>query len=172
MESSLLFPPAYTVYVDLVKSSSLNKALKTSMKKFYKTAKKIREKHANYRYADDKWTIVQLLQHIIDAERVFVYRALTFSRNDQTELPGFDENAWADSTVHSTRSIKDLLKELVMVRQSTIAFFDSLTDEELARSGKANGNPMNVIGLGYVAAGHLVHHLNILNNRYLTELNK
>lgn len=167
METNLIYPEAYQTYIDLVKSSGLKKALTTSMKRFYKLAKKLRQRHAGFRYAEDKWSIRQMMQHIIDAERVFVYRALCFSRNDRTELPGFDENLWAENTHNSDRSISELLEELLLVRQSTLAFFNALTAAELDQNGIANGKQINVRALGYVCAGHLVHHQNILQNRYL-----
>jgi uncharacterized damage-inducible protein DinB len=126
------------------------------------------EKH-DYRYAEGKWTIREMLQHIIDAERIFVYRALRFARKDSIPLPGFDENMYADNSKASSRKWDDLVKEFDLTRQSSTLFFLSLDEEQLDQNGISSGSPIYVKALGYITLGHAMHHKNILNQRYMNE---
>lgn len=123
-------------------------------------------------YAPGKWTVKEVLQHLIDMERVFTYRALRFSRNDQTPLPGIDEQAIALYADANKRNVDDLLAEYALVRQNTKAFFGSLDEKMLQRYGKASGNQLSVLALGFLISGHLVHHFNIIRERYLPLLGK
>jgi hypothetical protein len=118
-------------------------------------------------YAEGKWTIRDILQHIIDNERIQAYRALRFARNDSTDLPGYDENLLAANTNSSERTVKDLINELVMVRNSNIILFENFSDEMLHRTGLAAGINISVLALGFVIAGHQQHHLNVIRERYL-----
>lgn len=120
-----------------------------------------------YRYADGKWTIKEVLVHIIDDERIYAYRALRFARNDKTELPGFEQDDYARHSRANERDIKDILDEYAAVRDSTIALFNGLEEEALARGGVANENFVTVRALAYHIAGHELHHINIIKERYL-----
>jgi uncharacterized damage-inducible protein DinB len=120
-----------------------------------------------HRYAEGKWTIKEILAHLIDDERIYVYRALRFARNDSTELPGFDQDHFARYSEANNREVDDLLEELSLVRQSTIAFFKSLDSAALLRRGVAEGNGVTVRALAYHIAGHELRHLNIVRERYL-----
>jgi uncharacterized damage-inducible protein DinB len=121
-----------------------------------------------HRYADGKWTIKEILGHVIDDERIYVYRALRFARNDPTEIPGFDPDHYARYAGSNSRTAEDLLQELTAVRASTIAFFQSLEDDAWTRSGVANGNKVSVRALAYHIAGHELRHVNIIKERYLS----
>ena len=143
------------------------KAIRRNTKEIRKLLKSIPAKKRGYAYAEGKWTIQELLQHIIDAERVFVYRALTFARRDASVLPGFDENTWAANVNKTPRKWKDLVEEFKTLRAGTELFFSSLTDEDLLFTGNANNNPANALAMGYVAAGHAKHHMLIIKERYL-----
>ena len=154
-------------YISEADDTDVAKAIRRNTKEFRKLLKSIPGKKRNYAYAEGKWTIQELLQHIIDAERVFVYRALTFARHDQTSLPGFDENTWAAQANKTNRKWKVLVKEFETVRAGSELFFDALNDEELLFTGNANGKPLNALALGYVVAGHAKHHLVIIKERYL-----
>ena len=121
----------------------------------------------DFAYAPAKWTVKELLCHIIDAERIFVYRALCFSRNDKTNLPAFDENAYVPELNASLRTIQSIRQEINNLRASTIDFFASCNEEMLGRSGTANNTRISVRALGYVVSGHAAHHLSILKQRYL-----
>ena len=123
-----------------------------------------REDHA---YGPGKWSIKQVVGHMIDTERVMAYRALRFARNDKTELPGFDENVFVANANFTSRTLGDLLEELQVVRASTIQFAKHLDDEALTRRGSANGQEVTVRALIYIIAGHERHHAAILRERYL-----
>lgn len=121
----------------------------------------------DYRYAEGKWTIKDILQHLIDTERIFAYRALRIARNDQTALPGFDETAYAGATDANARHLQNLLTELSIVRQGTIHLFKSFTSEDLLKTGTASGYNVSVRALGYLIIGHQYHHIKIYKERYL-----
>jgi uncharacterized damage-inducible protein DinB len=121
-----------------------------------------------YRYAPDKWTIKEIVLHLADDERIYTYRALRFARNDNVELPGFDQDSYALYSDANQRTIDDLLGELATVRAATLSFFNSLNDEALTRTGIADGNFMSVRAIAYHLAGHELRHLNVIRERYLT----
>lgn len=120
-----------------------------------------------HRYAKGKWTIKEILGHIVDDERIYVYRALRFARNDSTELPGFEQDRYAQYSNANKREIGDLLDEFASVRKSTIALFDALDDAALIRGGIADGHRVTVRALAYRIAGHELRHINIIRERYL-----
>jgi hypothetical protein len=121
----------------------------------------------HYRYAEGKWSLVQLLNHIVDTERIMAYRALCFARGEQQSLPSFDENIYAAGADVSARTIADLLEELRLVRASNLHLFRHLTDADWRKQGLANNWPITVRSLAWVIAGHLRHHLKIVRERYL-----
>ena len=125
------------------------------------------EEKMHYRYAPDKWTIKDMLLHMSDTERIFVYRALRFSRGDETPLPGFEESLYAVHACANDRAKEDILREYSLVRESSIAFVESLSDEALNRKGLANNYNLSVRYLVNLIYGHHKHHLNILRERYL-----
>ena len=114
-----------------------------------------------------KWTIKEVLSHVIDTERIFTYRALTIARNDNTPLPGFDENAYIPFSNASGRSLMQLIHEYELVRRSSMALFESFTEEMLDRQGTANNMRLTPRILGWMLAGHDAHHADIVRNRYL-----
>jgi hypothetical protein len=117
-------------------------------------------------YEPGKWTVKDIIQHVIDAERVFAYRALRFARNDKTALPGFEENDYAANTNVAKRSLDDLLNEFDTVRRSTIYLYKNFTDEMLLRVGNASGKDITALALGFIMAGHALHHNKIIKERY------
>ena len=123
-------------------------------------------------YAPGKWTVKQIIQHCIDTERIMSYRALRFARNDQTNLPGFDENTYADNADVSRKTIEQLLNEFKVVRMATFAQFLHLDEATLRRVGTASEVQISVGALGFVVAGHALHHRKIIDERYLPLLNK
>lgn len=122
---------------------------------------------ARYRYAPGKWSVKEVLGHLIDTERVFVYRATSIARGDPAELPGMDENAWIAGADFDRLSLGALIDEFVALRASSVAFFGGLSDEALARRGVANGRPIVVRAYPFIACGHCAHHLEVLRERYL-----
>ncbi len=121
---------------------------------------------AHHRYAPGKWSVTEVIGHLADAERVFLYRALRFSRGDQTPLPGFDENAYVAAAGFDDRPIAEVLDEYAAVRRASICFFRSLTADAWTRRGTANGHPVSVRAFAYIVAGHERHHLAVLRDRY------
>ena len=168
----VLVPESYKGYVAAAGSDDLSTALKKSAKQFRKLCQNLPKKKIDYAYAEGKWTVRELVQHIIDAERIFVSRALWFARRDATPLPGFDENTWTITSNASAREWEELIEEFKSLRTSTKYFFQSLNDQQLLSEGNANNNQMNVAGLGFVCAGHVFHHIAIIKERYLTKKKK
>ena len=117
-------------------------------------------------YAEGKWTIKDILQHVIDNERIMSYRALRFSRNDKTQLPGYDEAILAAHTVAGNRTIDDLIDEFRELRRSTITLFKNMDKTMLTRIGNANQTEITALALGFVILGHPVHHMNVVRDRY------
>lgn len=158
----------YSNYINQVSEEyTLTEELEISVHRLVKFVREIPMDKFDYRYAEGKWTIKDILLHIIDAERIFAYRALRFARNDKTELPGFEENSYVDGAHANSRSIQDLLSELLVVRQSTLAMFKSFSEEALLRRGIASNNTMSVRALGFTIIGHQNHHQRIFQERYL-----
>ena len=131
---------------------------------FFDTIPESKHDHA---YAVGKWTLKEMLQHIIDAERVFTYRCLSFSRKDKQELPGFEENEWASASNAASRNWTDLIEEFKAVRKATEYLFASFNEEQLNSSGIVNKNSIYVLALGFICVGHCNHHRTIIEERYL-----
>ncbi len=161
------FPPYFKNYIDLVTEDNLRDALKNQQKEINDFFISIPEAKSNDPYAPGKWTLKELLQHIIDTERILNYRALAFARKDINSLPGFDENEYAANSHANGRKWKDLCDELIAVRISTEILFNSFSDEVYHSSGLANNKPVTVLALGFVIAGHFNHHKKIVEERYL-----
>lgn len=158
----------YTNYISQVSDEyTLQEELEISLHRFIKFVQNIPMDKFDYRYAEGKWTIKDIILHLIDAERIFAYRALRFARNDKTDLPGFEENDYVDEANANSRTIMDLLTELSAVRHATLLLFKSFNDEKLFRIGTANNNQMSVRALGFVIIGHQNHHQRIFEERYL-----
>jgi uncharacterized damage-inducible protein DinB len=157
----------FATYIQAAANVELIEELEICLHDFIKFIQNIPMDKFDYRYAEGKWTIKDIIQHLIDAERIFAYRALRISRNDKTPLPGFEENDYVENTNANGRSIQDLLTEFSAVRQSTILLFKSLTDEQLKRIGIASNNEISVRALGFVTIGHQKHHQKVFQERYL-----
>lgn len=167
VRSDIKAPGHFQNYVNKVSEEDLLKAIRQNTKKFRKFLKDIPRKKIDYSYQEGKWSIKQLLQHMIDAERVFVLRALWFARKDAAPQPGFDENSWGAVMNVSGRKWKDMIEEFEDLRASTEKFFASLSEEELLREGISNTSPITPAALGFVVAGHIEHHIDIINEKYL-----
>lgn len=156
-------------YIKLVskEEKSIIENLDFSQKEFDDLLRNLPEEKHSFSYAKGKWTMKEMIQHIIDTERVFCYRALCFARNDKTFLPGFDQDLFADNSHANARDYYDLLDEMKVLRQSTIQLFKSFSNEALLRVGVASGNEISVRALGFLFSGHQIHHLNVVKERYL-----
>ncbi len=162
--------PVYAhIYIDLLPDDGLIlNHLEANVKSTRKFIDSIPRSRLLYRYAEGKWTIKEILAHLVDDERIYVYRALRFARNDSTELPGFEQDLYACYSGANQRDAADILDEFTSVRRSTIAFFNSLDDAALMRTGVADGNRASVRALAYHIAGHELRHRNIIRERYLS----
>lgn len=160
-------PSFYKRYVDNVHTMDVLEALQTSHERMVKIVSSIPESKGEYAYAPGKWTIKELLCHMMDAERIFAYRALRFARNDSTNLHGFEENDYAPQANAHARTVEKLLSEMKNLRVTTVDLFSSFTSEMFQRKGTANNNVLSVVNLGYIIPGHEIHHLNVLVERYL-----
>ncbi|HYB97184.1 MAG TPA: DinB family protein [Vicinamibacterales bacterium] len=120
----------------------------------------------DFRYADGKWSVKEVLGHVADAERVFSYRLTRIARGDKTPLAGFDENEWAKAAPHRRRRVADIVDELIAVRRATLALIDSLDQVTIDNVGVANSHPVSARAICWILAGHTAHHLGILSERY------
>ena len=117
-------------------------------------------------YAEGKWTVQEMIEHLMDTERLFQARALRFARADKTELPGYDENIYASNARSNEIPLRKLLSDYRLLRSSSIAMFSNFNDEELMRTGVANGQEISVLAIGFVLVGHPIHHFKVLEERY------
>jgi uncharacterized damage-inducible protein DinB len=160
-------PVFYHKYINLVQQNELSDALIKHQQELITQLKNIPVEKWSHRYAEGKWSVKEMVQHIIDAERIFGFRALNFAREDKNELPGFDENEFAAVSKAERRTKEDLIDELSTVQKSSAQLFASFDDHQLEQSGTANGNSVYVKGLGFIIVGHTLHHGNILRERYM-----
>jgi hypothetical protein len=162
------YAPYYEKYIALLPATDVITTLSTQMASTRALLDSIDEAKAGYRYAADKWSIKELVGHLIDGERVFAYRAMRFARNDQTSLHGFEQDDYVLNGDFDGRTLADLAAEFEHLRRSNILFFQGLSDEAWTRRGTANDTPVSVRAIAHIIAGHEVHHLDILKTRYLT----
>ncbi len=158
--------PFYGQYVSRVPDGDLLALLKEQCSATTALIRRVPVERADFSYAPGKWTIKEVVAHLIDVERVMTFRALWFARGDATGLPGFDENAWAMETGARERTLPDLADEFEALRASTIHFARHLTPEMLQRTGTSSGQPLSVRALLYIVAGHERHHAELLRERY------
>jgi DinB superfamily len=157
----------YHKYIAQVEGDEINEILSKQAITILAFLNELPAEKRDYRYRPDKWTIREVLQHIMDAERVFAYRALCIARGEQQPLPGFDENMYADKAQCTNRKWSEMTEEFRAIRRSTEILFASFNESQLDATGTASGWPVYVMGIGYLTAGHAQHHLNILHERYL-----
>ncbi|MEN4762344.1 DinB family protein [Chryseobacterium sp. C39-AII1] len=157
-------------YLDHIPSENWLEELKKSGEKTVEMYSKLTEEQSLFAYAEGKWTLKELLLHLSDTERIFQYRILAFARGDQNELPGFDEELYADQSFANERSLDSLLEEYQLVRKSSQILLETLNPSVLNNIGIANGNQISVKTIGKLIVGHNIHHLNIIKERYLVKL--
>lgn len=163
------YAPYFEHYIQLVaaKKMSILENLQHSQKEFDWVLRNLPEEKQTFSYATGKWTLKELIQHVIDTERIFCYRALCFARNDTTVLPGYEQDLFVDYGNANQLNYFDLLDEMATLRKSSIQLFQSFSEEALLRIGVASENEISVRALGYLFSGHQMHHLNIVKERYL-----
>ncbi|MGH9176005.1 MAG: DinB family protein [Vicinamibacterales bacterium] len=158
----------YFTYIDRVAAGDICKVLDAQAGETLALLESISDEQSRHRYAPDKWSIRQLLSHINDTERLFVFRAFWFARGFDSPLPSFDQNVAASFAGADERSWDSHVEEFRAVRAATVAFFRGLPEHAWTRRGVASGNPFTVRALAYLAAGHVIHHTTILTTRYLS----
>jgi len=164
------YAPYYQGYVDQVSENDILHVLRGELDELDVLLSRVASHKETFAYADGKWTIREIIGHLIDGERVFGYRALCIARGEKQNLPGFDQNDYMLTAPYSHIELEDLLSELRLVRLSNIAMFRSLDEEAWNRVGTANGNEISLRALAFIMAGHVRHHMNVLKERYLSEL--
>ena len=158
--------PYYSKYTSLVPDGDIVDLLSGQMHTTLAALAKVSEEQSLAAYAPGKWTLRESLLHIIDAERVFAYRALRIARNDQTPLAGFDQDAYVPESGANARSWKSLLEEFSQTRESTLALFRGLPPVGWVRHGTASENPVSVRALAFIIAGHELHHMELFRREY------
>jgi uncharacterized damage-inducible protein DinB len=161
------YSPYYERYLAAVPDGDVFQLLERGVEKLAILLDDLTEEQSGYRYAADKWTIKEVVVHMIDVERVFAYRALRFSRNDTTPLPGFEQDDYVRESHAAERLLRELVQEYRAVRAATLALFRGMNDAMLGRRGVANGAEMTVRAVPWIIVGHERHHLEILKQRYL-----
>ncbi len=161
------YPPFFGKYIDTITDDDLLLTLEQNGIAFRELIAGLTEEKMNYRYAAGKWTIKEMLLHIIDTERIMCYRALRFARKDNTNLSSFEENDFATNSFANSRSTASLLMEFDSVRKATLQLFKNFDESVLDCKGTANNKMISVRALGYTIAGHQMHHVSVLQERYL-----
>ena len=161
------YHPFYEPYIKALGDVDLMEQLRKQKENFPQFIGSIPEDKWHYSYGEGKWTIAEVLVHILDAERVFQYRALRFARNDQTNLPGFDQDAYVPNSGADKMTKEEVIEEYRVVRASTIALFSRFDQDILKKRGRANNAEMSVGALGFIICGHQRHHRNVIRSKYL-----
>jgi uncharacterized damage-inducible protein DinB len=161
------YPDYYNTYINKVQSENIFDELLTVHYDTIDLITSIDLETQHFRYAPGKWNIKEIIQHIMDCERIFTYRALCIARGDKTELPGFDENNYASLSYATARNINDIAREFSVLRASTIELYKSFNESVMNNTGIANGHIVSLPALIYATLGHEMHHLQIINDRYL-----
>lgn len=157
-------------YLDLIPSENWVKELKKVGEKTISLYSYLTEEQSKFAYAEGKWTLKEVLLHLSDTERVFQYRILAFARGEKSELPGFDEENYAANSFANGRSLESLLEEYQLVRNSSLILLETLNPSVLNNIGTANRNQISVETICKLIVGHNIHHLNVVEERYLPEL--
>jgi hypothetical protein len=165
------YAPFHETYLKVVPSrGTAQSLLKKTFKEAQQTFGGLPEEMGDFAYEPGKWTIKQLLVHLIDSERVFAYRTLTFMRGDRIALPGFNQDIWMEEVDVSKRTVKDLLKEWKAVRDNTLFLLAQCSEQQSKFLGTASGWKVTARAMFFVIIGHQIHHMNVLRERYLPEI--
>lgn len=163
------YAPSYETYVSKVREGDILQILSTQIKETLALLSDLSEEQASYRYAPDKWSIKEVVGHMGDSERIFAYRALRFSRNDATPIPGFEQESFTEAANFAERTLADLLDEFRIIRQDTLYLFKGMGADMMTRTGTASNFAVSVRAIAYIIAGHERHHVGILRERYLVD---
>lgn len=161
------YPPYYKVYVDAVKGEDIFQELLTEHYDTIDLITSIDLETQHFRYAEGKWNVKEIVQHIMDAERVFAYRAMSIARGEKQSLPGYNDMHYAAASLATMRNMQDMAREFSVLRASTIELFKSFTPEMMEQKGMANNMEVTVKALVFIVLGHEIHHRRIIEERYL-----
>lgn len=162
------YPAYYSLYINQVEYDDCLEAMEESLNDFVAFIENfVPSEKEDYKYQEGKWSIKDIVRHIIDAERIFAYRALRFARFDKTPIPGFEENDYAANVNTALISMNNLLQEFILVRKSTIKLFESFSEKMLSSKGIASEKEISVLALGFTISGHAIHHQKVIKERYL-----
>jgi uncharacterized damage-inducible protein DinB len=161
------YAPYYEKYVTLVADGDVIETLRRQVGEINSLARDFDEERAGRSYEPGKWSVKELVGHMVDAERIFAYRALRVGRGDRTPLPGFEQDGYVSGGDFNRRALADIAAEFAAVREATLRLFESFTDEAWSRRGVASENEVSVRALAYITAGHAAHHFKILRERYV-----
>lgn len=161
------YRPHFEPYISKVTESDIIPALVAQPAELRAALSGISEENAGHRYAEGKWSVRELIGHLIDGERVFGYRAMCIARGEEASLPGFEEDDYVANSGHDSRTLASLLDEFESLRRSHVFLFEHLTDEAATRLGTANGNPISARAIAFICVGHVRHHVGILKERYV-----
>ncbi len=161
------YPSYFNTYIKLVEGSEISKIINNQSPIDLDFFESVNEEQSLYKYQEEKWTVKEILQHIIDTERIFCFRALAIARREEDKLPGFDENNYAKYSRANERTWADLVSEFRALRAATIFLIESFNEEDLLRSGNVNDYQITVSAICYTIVGHVQHHIHIIRERYL-----
>ena len=161
------YAPYYEGYIKLVEGDDPLKIMEIQGVKTYELLSGLTEEQGNIRYADGKWSIKEVIGHVMDTERVMAYRALCFARGEKQKLPGFEQDDYAAAANFGRRRLHEIAAEFRLVRNSNLAMFKSFDEETVNNIGNANGKDTSVLAFMYIIAGHEIHHVNIIKEKYL-----
>ncbi len=161
------YAPYYKNYIDYIEGDNIIKILRDQLSRTVKLFKSIPEEKGDYAYAKGKWSIKEVLGHITDSERIFAYRALCIARGEKKSLPGFEQDDYVREGNFNDRTLKDIIEEYIQLRKSNIFLFNSFSEDALNRRGLANNYEVTVRALFFIIAGHELHHINILKEKYI-----
>ncbi|MEH7305545.1 DinB family protein [Neobacillus drentensis] len=164
------YPEYYTPYVNLVSEDNLLTILKENLVKTIELFESLSEEDGLFRYAENKWSIKEVLGHMADTERIMSYRLLRVGRGDKTALAGFNENDYVKSSQINNLPIKNILEDFIATRKATLTLFQNMPEDAWANIGFANNNEVTARAIAYIITGHALHHCNIITERYLTLL--
>ena len=161
------YAPYYEGYVSLVPETDIIPVLENQIQELRSLIAAVPEERGSHAYAPGKWTIKELLSHLIDGERIFAYRALRISRGDETPIEGFDQDPYIEHSHANDRSFSSLVEEFDLTRRANMAMFRNMRDADWERSGTASDNAVSTRAVAWIMAGHVRHHVNIVKARYL-----
>ncbi len=160
------YAPYYKSYIEKIKGDNILGILQEQLTTISDFFKSVSEEKANYAYAENKWSVKEVLGHIVDTERVFAHRAFCFARGEKQSLPGFEQDDYVKEGRFNKRELKGLVNEFALVRKANLVLFNSFSEDDLNKRGIANKNEVTVRAILFITAGHAMHHITVLKEKY------